>query len=69
MAGKHLPPREVRLATGAQLYVLNRAGKLRLVLEEELEPVLNGEADAAIKRSMVPAPARQAGAPTRLKRA
>jgi hypothetical protein len=32
--------------------VLNRAGKIKLVEDEELEPLSNSDADLAIKRSM-----------------
>jgi hypothetical protein len=39
---RRLPPREVRLATGPQLYVLNRAGLLDLREDD----ITNAEADA-----------------------
>lgn len=39
------------MATKGQLWVLNRAGRLKLV-PEELDPIGNAEADRAIKRSM-----------------
>jgi hypothetical protein len=52
MAGKRALPRELRLATGPQLYALNRAGRLKLSLDEDLEPVSNAQADEAIKHSM-----------------
>jgi hypothetical protein len=52
VAGKRALPRELRLATGPQLYALNQARRLKLVLDEEVEPVSNAQADEAIKRSM-----------------
>ena len=52
MAGRKSLPRNLRRATPAQLWCLNRAAKLKLVEDEELEPVSNAQADAAIRRSM-----------------
>jgi hypothetical protein len=51
MPGKKLPSQH-RLATSAQLWVLNRAGRLKLVQDDELDPIRSAEADGAIKRSM-----------------
>lgn len=52
MTGKRSLPRKLRPATGPQLFVLNRAGRIRLVEDEEREPISNAEADEAIRRSM-----------------
>lgn len=52
MAGRKSLPRHLRLATGPQLWALNRAAKLKLVEDEELSPVSNADADGAIRRSM-----------------
>ena len=51
MAGRKRLPRKARLASGKQLFVLNRAGHLHLG-DEELEPISSAEADAAIRRSI-----------------
>ena len=59
--GRRLAPREFRLATGPQLYALNRAGLLELRAEpDEESPVLNGQADQAIKGSMARARSQEA---------
>jgi hypothetical protein len=50
MAGERLG-RGLRLATGPQLYVLNRAGLLEL-RETPDEKLSNSDADSAIRRSM-----------------
>lgn len=52
MADDRLP--ENALASARQLWVLNRAGRIRLV-NEELEPVSKTEADSAIRRSLAEA--------------
>ncbi len=44
--------RETRLATPRQLWALNRAGRLKLDEDDELEPLTNAQADQAIKQSM-----------------
>ena len=51
MAGRKRLPRKDRLASGNQLYVLNRAGHLHVV-DENLEPISSAEADVAIKAGM-----------------
>ncbi len=55
MSRKLKTPRHSRIATKGQLFVLNRAGRLKLVEDEDLPPIWNSEADAAIKRSMAQA--------------
>jgi len=52
---KKIPPRKVRLATGAQLWVLNREGLLALVPVQG-EPLTNARADEAIRESMAADP-------------
>ena len=42
---------------------MRRAGRLKLVMYEELEPVLNGEADAPIKASIARESDKPSGAP------
>jgi hypothetical protein len=46
--------RSVRLATPAQLWVLNRAGRLLILADDasESEPINNADANAAIQSSM-----------------
>ena len=53
MTGRNVT-RSFRLATPAQLWVLNRAGRLLIIADDiaELEPIDNASANAAIQRSM-----------------